>query len=421
MILQRADKIRGTIRVPGDKSIAHRALILGTIARGKQVVEGVPHAADVQSTISCLRSLGAFIEEMPDGRVLNLATDFTSGKKLDAGNSGTTARLLSGLIAGHSLYSTIDGDRSLRRRPMTRVTMPLAEMGAEVSTAEGGRLPMTIRGGNLKGIRYRLPVPSAQVKTTVLIAGLLAEGETTVEEGVPTRDHTERMLRAMSASIRTDDGSITVEGGRPLSAVHVKVPADISSAAFFIVAAICLPSSEIYLPTTGVNPTRTGLLSVLEEMGANIERVGGESYLEEPVSDLVVKSSLLRGVTIDPKILPTLIDELPVLAVAATQAEGETVVTGAEELRYKESDRIAAIVDNLSALGADIEERDDGFVVRGPSKLKGNKVSSCGDHRIAMALTIAGLLAEGKTEITGSEVIDVSYPAFFNDLRSLLR
>ena len=421
MILQRADKIRGTIRVPGDKSIAHRALILGTIARGKQVVEGVPHAADVQSTISCLRSLGAFIEEMPDGRVLNLATDFTSGKKLDAGNSGTTARLLSGLIAGHSLYSTIDGDRSLRRRPMTRVTMPLAEMGAEVSTAEGGRLPMTIRGGNLKGIRYRLPVPSAQVKTTVLIAGLLAEGETTVEEGVPTRDHTERMLRAMSASIRTDDGSITVEGGRPLSAVHVKVPADISSAAFFIVAAICLPSSEIYLPTTGVNPTRTGLLSVLEEMGANIERVGGESYLEEPVSDLVVKSSLLRGVTIDPKILPTLIDELPVLAVAATQAEGETVVTGAEELRYKESDRIAAIVDNLSALGADIEERDDGFVVRGPSRLKGNQVSSCGDHRIAMALTIAGLLAEGKTEITGSEVIDVSYPAFFNDLRSLLR
>jgi 3-phosphoshikimate 1-carboxyvinyltransferase len=421
MILQRADKIRGTIRVPGDKSIAHRALILGTIARGKQVVEGVPHAADVQSTISCLRSLGAFIEEMPDGRVLNLATDFTSGKKLDAGNSGTTARLLSGLIAGHSLYSTIDGDRSLRRRPMTRVATPLAEMGAEVSTAEGGRLPMTIRGGDLKGIRYRLPVPSAQVKTTVLIAGLLAEGETTVEEDIPTRDHTERMLRAMSASIHADDGIITVEGGRALSAVQVKVPADISSAAFFIVAATCLPSSELYLPTTGVNPTRTGLLSVLEEMGANIERVAGESYLEEPVSDLVVKSSLLRGVTIGPEVLPSLIDELPVLAVAATQAEGETVVTGAEELRYKESDRIAAIVDNLSALGADIEEHDDGFVVRGPSKLTGNKVSSCGDHRIAMALTVAGLLAEGRTEIAGSEVIDVSYPAFFNDLRSLLR
>ncbi|MFQ5511339.1 MAG: 3-phosphoshikimate 1-carboxyvinyltransferase [Candidatus Krumholzibacteriia bacterium] len=421
MILQQADKVRGTVRVPGDKSIAHRALILGAMARGKQVIEGVPRAADVDSTISCLRSLGAFIEEMPDGRVLNLSTRFTSGKVLDAGNSGTTARLMSGLIAGHPLYATIDGDASLRRRPMTRVASPLTEMGAEVSTAEGGRLPMTIRGGNLAGMTYRLPVPSAQVKTAVLIAGLLADGETTVEEGIATRDHTERMLRAMSASIRTADGCITVEGGKPLKAAHVKVPADISSAAFFVVAATCLPSSEVYLPTTGVNPTRTGLLDVLQEMGASIDRAGGESYLEEPVADLIVKSSLLRGVTVDPGFLPRLIDELPVLAVAATQAEGETVVTGAEELRYKESDRITAVVDNLSLLGADIEERDDGFVVRGPTRLRANKVSSYGDHRIAMAMTVAGLLAEGRTEITGSEVIDVSYPSFFNDLRSLLR
>ncbi len=421
MILQRADKMRGTVRVPGDKSIAHRALILGAIARGKQVVEGLPRAADVQSTISCLRSLGAFIEEMPDGRVLNLSTDFISGRKLDAGNSGTTARLLSGLIAGQPIHSTIDGDSSLRSRPMTRVATPLAEMGAQVSTADGGRLPMVIRGGNLKGITYRLPVPSAQIKSSVLIAGLQAEGVTTVEEQTPTRDHTERMLRAMQAGIHTEDGRVSVEGGHAIRAVHVKVPADISSAAFFVVAATCLPSSEIYLPTTGVNPTRTGLLSVLTDMGASIEQVGNDSYLEEPVADLAVKSSLLHGVTVDPGILPTLIDELPVLAVAATQAEGDTVVTGAEELRYKESDRIRAMVDNLSLLGANIEEHDDGFVVHGPSKLQGTRVSSYGDHRIAMAMAVAGLLAEGRTEITGSEVIDVSYPAFLTDVRSLLR
>jgi 3-phosphoshikimate 1-carboxyvinyltransferase len=421
VILRHAARIEGAVRVPGDKSIAHRALILGAMSRGKQLVDGVPNSADVQSTIACLRELGVLIEAMPDGRTLVLPRKLAEPQGLFAGNSGTTARLLSGLAAGQPFTTRIDGDASLRRRPMARVAEPLAQMGADIATSAGGRLPITIRGGSLKGITYHLPVASAQVKSAVLIAGLQAEGETVVVETVPTRDHTERLLQAMGAPIDVNNGTIRVRGAVPLRAVDVKIPGDISSAAFFMVATTCLKHSEIYLPTTGVNPTRTGVVDVLRAMGGSIEMVNSDTFLGEPVADLVVRSSSLRGLTIDETVLPSLIDELPVIAVAATQAEGETIVTGAAELRHKESDRIAAIVGSLKRFGADIEERGDGFAVRGPTPLRGARVSSHGDHRIAMAMAVAGVLADGETEIEHSAVVDVSYPRFFTDLNAMLR
>jgi 3-phosphoshikimate 1-carboxyvinyltransferase len=279
---------------------------------------------------------------------------------------------------------------------------------------------MAIRGGGLSGIHYSPPVPSAQVKSAILIAGLLADGETVVEENLPTRDHTERLLQAMSAPIRIEEGRVTLQGHFRLRPVDVKIPGDISSAVFFAAAAICLPDSEVCLPAIGVNPTRTGAFDVLGSMGAPVEFINRQSYLEEPVADIIAKTCNLSGVTVSPELIPTLIDELPVIAVVATQAVGETVIRGAAELRHKESDRIAATVDNLSRLGADIEELRDGFVVRGPCRLTGTLVHSHGDHRIAMAAAIAALLADGTTIIEGSEAIDVSYPGFFDDMKGLL-
>jgi len=420
MKLAHAEQIRGTLRVPGDKSIAHRAILLGAIARGKQVIEGVPASADVQSTISCLKTLGTFIEEMPDGRLLVLAKNLHGGMTLDAGNSGTTARLLTGLLAGQPFETTIDGDSSLRQRPMDRVAEPLSLMGARVSASQG-HLPITIDGGKLRAIDYKLPVPSAQVKSAILLAGLRAEGATVIEETIPTRDHTERLLSAMSVPVTKNDNKILIRGGAIPRATQVRIPGDISSAAYFVVAALCVDRSEVFLPTVGVNPTRIGVIEALEEMGASVELINHGSFLEEPVADLVVQSSELRGISIGRERIPSLIDELPILAVAATQAKGETVISGAEELRHKESDRIAAIVDNLRLLGANIDARDDGFVVRGPTPLVGNKVSSFGDHRIAMAMAVAGLMADGQTEIEDSAVTKVSYPTFFNDVLTVAR
>jgi len=420
MQLQRAKHMRGTLRVPGDKSIAHRALILGSIARGKQVIEGAPAAADVRTTASCLRSLGTFIEEMPDGRLLVLSKPFAPSKALDAGNSGTTARLLSGLLAGHPIETTIDGDASLRKRPMQRIADPLTRMGATITTSDG-HLPLTISGSKLTGIEYQLPVPSAQIKSAILLAGLFAKGTTHIEEAIASRDHTERMLEAMSVPVIRENGTVSVTGGTTPKATQIRVPGDISSAAFFVVAATCLEGSELYLPTVGINPTRTGALTVLESMGAHVEYVNQDTFSNEPIADIVVKSAKLVAATIDASMIPSLIDELPILAVAATQAEGETVVSGAGELRHKESNRITAIVQNLKSLGADIEESPDGFAVRGPTALRGTGLPSFGDHRIAMAMAVAGLMASGETQIDDSDVIGVSYPTFFHDLLSVLQ
>ncbi len=419
--VNQATRIIGTLTVPGDKSIAHRSLILGAVARGTQVITGLPGSADVKTTAACLQALGCEVTTAPDGTTR--VGDWTGevAAVIDAGNSGTSARLLAGLIAGRGGECAIDGDESLRRRPMTRIAEPLRLMGAEVETSAGGRLPLTIRGGELTGIRYRPAVASAQVKSAVLIAGLFARGSTTVEEIAPTRDHTENMLAAMGVTVARDGLKITVPGETVPEAVPVTVPGDASSAAFHVVAATLLPGSELRLPGCGVNPTRSGALRVLARMGADITLENPRTCAGEDIADILVRGSSLQGVEIGGDTIPTLIDELPVLAVAASQAAGTTTVRDAAELRHKEADRIAGTVQNLQRLGADITEREDGFVVEGPCRLRGAAVEAFGDHRLAMAMAVAGLLAAGSTRIAGSSTVGISYPGFFADLRAVAR
>ncbi len=420
--IHKANRLEGTLKVPGDKSISHRALILGAAARGRQTIDGIADSADVRTTMEALRTMGCFVESMPDGRTIVLSHAIASEFDLDAGNSGTTARLLAGFAAARARRCRIDGDASLRKRPMARVAEPLARMGARVVLANGGTLPASIEGGALRGVQYEIPVPSAQVKSALLIAGVFADGDTTVVERTPTRDHTEIMLSAMGANITRTGNSITVRGGSPLEGVHVTVPGDFSSAAYFLVAAILVPGSRVQLPFTGVNPRRAGLMNVLERMGASFSIDALHTGIDEHAGDLSTSHTRLHGVVVDePAAIASMIDEIPVFAVAATQAEGRTEVRGAGELRHKESDRIKAIVDNLKAMGADIEAFDDGFAIQGPTPLRGVPVSSFGDHRIAMAMAIAGLIADGTTTIDDPSVVEISYPKFFADLRTLVR
>ncbi|HEX5131657.1 MAG TPA: 3-phosphoshikimate 1-carboxyvinyltransferase [Candidatus Krumholzibacteria bacterium] len=419
--IHRAGRLEGILKVPGDKSISHRALILGAAARGRQVVDGLSTAADVRTTADALRAMNCFVENLPDGRTMVLAHSLHDTFDIDAGNSGTSARLLAGFAAGRAVRCTLDGDASLRGRPMRRVAEPLTQMGARITLSEQGTLPAVIEGGALHGIRYDLPVPSAQVKSALLIAGLFADGDTTVVEPVPTRDHTEIMLASMGADITRADGAITVRGGTPLEGIHVTVPGDLSSAAFFIVAALIVPGSRVHLPFTGINPRRTGILTVLRSMGGSVE-VEADHAGAEAAGDLTVRTSALHGVTIDdPGTVASIIDEIPILAVAATQAEGVTTIRGAGELRHKESDRIESIVTDLRAMGARIEAIEDGFTVEGPTPLRGAAVASFGDHRIAMAMTVAGLVADGTTLIDDADAVAISYPGFYTDLRSLTR
>jgi len=411
--------LSGSLTVPGDKSVAHRALIFGALGRGQQKIHNLPPSEDVASTTACLRALGVRIEGHAEGEVRVAPGAWVRGHTLNAGNSGTTARLLAGLAAGLDLGCTLTGDDSLRRRPMGRIARPLIEMGATIELAEGDRLPMRIRGGRLTGISYASPVASAQVKSAILIAGLFARGRTTVIEPAPSRDHTENLLQAMGIPVERDGCRVTVTGGSRPRGITLAIPGDISSAAFFLVAGSIVPNSEIRLPGTGVNPTRTGLLETLCEMGADISTQHSTEQAGEAVAELVVRAHRLRGVEIAGRRIPRLIDELPVIAVAASQAEGVTTVRDAGELRHKESDRIRAIVRSLAAVGGDIEEREDGFIVRGPRRLRGGCVSSGGDHRIAMAMTIAALVADKPITIQDSEAVGVSYPSFFQDLREL--
>ena len=422
LVIHKAPRLEGSLKVPGDKSISHRALILGAAARGRQTIEGIADSADVRTTMEALRAMGCFVEAMPDGRTIVLSHSMSTEFEIDAGNSGTTARLLAGFAAARARRCRIDGDASLRRRPMARIAEPLARMGARVVLSNGGTLPATIEGGELHGIRYEMPVASAQVKSAVLIAGLFAEGETTVVDRIPTRDHTEIMLAAMGAEVTRDGNTVSVRSGTPLEGIHVTVPGDFSSAAFFVVAATLIPGSRVMLPFTGVNPRRAGLLNVLERMGAKFSIDALHTGMAEHAGDLSAWYAPLHGVTVkEPAEIAAIIDEVPILAVAATQAEGRTEIRGAAELRYKESNRITAMVENLRALGATIEEFEDGFAIEGPTPLRGAKVSSYGDHRIAMAMAIAGLIADGNTEIDDASVVEVSYPKFFADLRTLIR
>jgi len=375
----------------------------------------------VASTAACLRALGCRVEKRPDGRVEVSGAIESPTIPLDAGNSGTTARLLAGLVAGRGLDCTIEGDASLSRRPMARIAEPLGLMGAEVATGANGCLPLSIRGKDLKGIIYRPPAASAQVKSCVLIAGLQASGRTTVVEKALTRDHTEILLQAMGVPVVRRGLEVSVPGGAALESIEVSIPGDVSSAAFFLAAAAIVSGSEVRLEGVGVNPTRTGALDALRRMGAHITLDNARSRAGEPVADIVVRSSGLKGIDIRGPLIPALIDELPVLAVAAALAEGTTTVRDAAELRAKESDRIRCIVANLRLLGVSVEEFEDGFAVQGPCTLKGCVVDSCGDHRIAMAMAVAGLAAAGRTKILGADAVDISYPGFFRDLAGLAR
>ncbi|MBS4022178.1 MAG: 3-phosphoshikimate 1-carboxyvinyltransferase [Dethiobacter sp.] len=421
--LEAAGPLCGEITVPGDKSISHRAVILGALAEGETFIEGFLDGEDCLSTVSCMRALGVDIDV--DGtsvRVKGAGLDGLCEPEniLDAGNSGTTARLLLGVLAGQPFYTVLTGDSSLRRRPMKRVTAPLKEMGARIiGRHQGGLLPLSVDGGKLSPLCYNSPVASAQVKSAVLLAGLFAAGETAVTEPAQSRDHTERMLAAFGASVKVDGRTVSVSGRPRLLGQVVRVPGDISSAAFFLVAASIVPGSDLILSNVGVNPTRTGILDVLAEMGANIEYVNRREESGEPVADIRVRHSALRGVEIGGEIIPRLIDELPVLAVAALFAAGETVVRGAEELRVKESDRIAAMTVELGALGADIKALKDGFIVRGGRPIAGAAVKSRGDHRVAMSLCIAALGAKGTVMLDSPDSIAVSYPDFLQTLHNL--
>ncbi|MHB2016365.1 MAG: 3-phosphoshikimate 1-carboxyvinyltransferase [Candidatus Xenobia bacterium] len=422
--LTRAERgLQGEMSVPPDKSISHRSLIVGALSNGTTQIQNFLQSKDCRSTMKCLQALGVEIEESNgDVRVLGQGLEGLSEASdvLDAGNSGTTIRLLTGLLCGRPFFSCFTGDASLRGRPMGRVIDPLRKMGAQLSGRGGGKYaPLAINGGSLTAIEYAMPVASAQVKSALLLAGLQATGTTRLREPALSRDHTERMLRERGVQVGSEDGWITLQGGQALKAVDVRVPGDPSSAAFLGAAALLVMGSRISLPRVLVNPTRTGFFEILKRMGAFIEEEKRGEECGEPVADLVFRTSILSGVEVGADEVPSAIDELPLLAVLATQANGTTRVTGAEELRVKESDRIAGIVGELRMLGADITELPDGYVVNGPTPLRGTTVQTYGDHRLAMGLGVAALIAEGTTTVDGAECVDISFPGFWQHLNSV--
>jgi 3-phosphoshikimate 1-carboxyvinyltransferase len=412
--IERAPFFRGRFTLPGDKSISHRAAILGAMAEGRTLVRNYSSAADCASTLSCLRGLGVALTRHADAVAIDgrgLEAWRPPAAVLDAENSGSTIRMLAGALAGRPFRSVLTGDESLRLRPVERVAVPLRSMGAAVATTDG-RPPITIDGGRLRGLTYDLPVASAQVKTAVLLAGLQAEGRTTVREPAPSRDHTERMLPAFGVRVEREGLAASVLGGARLRGTEIAVPGDASSAAFLVVAALVLPDSEVRLDGVLLSPTRTAFLDVLRAMGGRVE-ARLEATAPEPVGSILASSSSLEGTRVDPALVPSLVDEVPALAVAAAFARGEFAVAGAAELRVKESDRIAALAEGLKALGARVRELPDGLVVEGGARLRGARVRSHGDHRIAMALSVAALAAEGATEVEGAECVAVSFPGFY--------
>ena len=427
----RPQTLWGELAVPGDKSISHRSLILNAMAHGTARVTGLSNGEDVMSTLACLRGMGAEITEEKDAQSFGTGWTATVAGKgptlqeppdiLDAGNSGTSMRLLSGLLAAQPFLSVLTGDASLRSRPMRRIVDPLLQMGAQVTGRQNGSLaPLVIRGGSLRGIDYDLPVASAQVKSCILLAGLSADSETVIHQPALSRDHTERMVTAMGAKVEAEGLDLSLRPGT-LRAVDISVPGDISSAAFWIVAGLCHPDSRVLVRGVGLNPSRTGIIDALLSMGAggSLQLVDERMEGGEPVSDVLVSRGQLRGAEIGGEMIPRILDEIPILAVAACFAEGETIIRDAAELRVKESDRIATTVEELSRLGAKIEAREDGMVIRGTGKLTGAACQSHGDHRLAMAMAVCGLLAEGSTEIRGAADASVSYPTFWDDLDTL--
>ena len=419
------NSLNGEIIVPGDKSISHRSVMFGAIAKGVTTVTGFLMGEDCLSTVSCFRQLGVDIEQNDDQLIIygNGLNGLKEPKEvLNVGNSGTTIRLLLGILAGRDFHSTILGDESIGKRPMTRVTKPLTEMGAIIDGRQNGEYPpLSIRGGAIHGIVYHPPVASAQVKSCILLAGLQAKGITTVVEPEKSRDHTERMIRQFGGQVEEEGLAVSVSGGQELKGTTIHVPGDISSAAFFLVAGAIVPNSTITLKNVGLNPTRTGIIDVMKEMGADLKiDVKSEDDLMEPVGDLTIQTSNLRGITIGGELIPRLIDEIPVIALLATQAEGVTIIKDAHELKVKETNRIDTVVNELSKLGANITATDDGMIIQGRNHLKGGTVSSHGDHRIGMMLAIAALICDNEVQLQQKEAIAVSYPTFFNDLEQLI-
>lgn len=426
--ITRITGLKGTLTVPGDKSISHRAIMFGSLAEGTTIIHGFLKGADCLSTINCFRKMGISIEEKED-------TIYVHGKglhglhkpeeTLDVGNSGTTTRLISGILAGQNFDTVLSGDASLNSRPMGRIMKPLSMMGADITSVhDTGCAPLSIKGRSLNAIHYNSPVASAQVKSCVLLAGLYANGKTSVTEPALSRDHTERMLRSFGANIVSDKNTCTITPPETLHGQHIEVPGDISSAAFFIVAALITPNSEITINNVGINDTRAGILKVCQDMGADITLLNTREEGGEPVADLLVKTSSLRGTIVEGDIIPALIDELPVIALMACFAKGQTIIKDAHELRVKESDRIAIMTENLGAMGADIIDTDDGFIINSRSDntipaLHGARINCSMDHRIAMTFAVAGLNADGETIITDSDCVDVSYPGFFAQLKQL--
>ncbi|WP_284141323.1 MULTISPECIES: 3-phosphoshikimate 1-carboxyvinyltransferase [unclassified Virgibacillus] len=415
--------LTGEVYVPGDKSISHRAVILGSLAEGTTEITNFLHGEDCLRTITAFQAMGVTIHNRNDKVIIE-------GRGKDSlcepvvplyfGNSGTTARLMLGLLAGMSFFTVAFGDESLTKRPMDRVVEPLRKMGAAISGRNNGRLlPLSINGKQLKGIEYTMPVQSAQVKSALLLAGLFAEGKTTITEDVSTRNHTENMLQAFGATISVEEKTITLIPNRKLKATNVFVPGDISSAAFFMAAAIIVPESNVTLKNVGINPTRAGILDVLDKMGAAYSIQNKQEVAGEALGDISIAYSKLKGTTVEGPLIPRLIDEIPVIALIATQAEGTTIIKDASELRVKETDRIQAVVDVLSKLGADITATEDGMIIHGKTVLSGAPVSSYYDHRIAMMAAIASLIAQGKVEIDDVSPIAISYPTFFEELNRI--
>lgn len=424
LTINQIKQLKGETAVPGDKSISHRAVMLGALARGTTRVENFLTGEDCLSTVRCFRALGVPVEG-PDNGCLTIQGVGLNGLQepvtiLDAGNSGTTTRLMLGILAGQPFCSIITGDASLSRRPMARVTTPLAGMGAKfIGRDNNNLLPLAIRGGQLKPLNYQSPVASAQVKSAILLAGLFAQGETSVTEPTISRDHTERMLKSFGADIKQEGTTVTIKGRPELKGRQVVVPGDISSAAFLMVAAAILPGSEVTIRGVGVNPTRDGLLEVLKNMGGQVELLNLRDQCGEPVADIRVKGSDLQGTEISGNLIPRLIDEIPIIAVAAACARGTTVIRDAAELKVKESNRLATVAGELTKLGAAVEELPDGLIIKGGKPLTGAVVDSHGDHRIAMAMAVAGLAARGRTVIKEAQCIPVSFPGFADALKSL--
>jgi 3-phosphoshikimate 1-carboxyvinyltransferase len=425
--IQSASALQGSVQIPGDKSISHRSLMLGALATGETTIRGLLLGEDPRSTAACFRAMGAQISELNTELVtvqgLGLGRLQEPNQVLEAGNSGTTLRLMMGILASHpDRFFTVTGDDSLRSRPMGRVVTPLRQMGAQIWGRKGDTLaPLAIKGQQLKPIHYQSPIASAQVKSAVLLAGLMTEGSTTVTEPALSRDHSERMFRAFGAKVIVDPErrSATVIGPAQLQGQSVIVPGDISSAAFWLVAGAIVPDSNLLIKNVGINPTRTGILDILLEMGADITLENRREAAGEPVADLRVCHSALKACTIEGAILPRLIDEIPVLAVAAAMAQGTTIIRDAEELRVKESDRLSAIASQLNLMGAQVTEQPNGLEITGGHPLKGAEVDSFTDHRIAMSLAIAALVATGTTTIHRAEAAAISYPTFADTLKAL--